>query len=78
MENLTVLQQSNAANTKAVRLYYLDWLRVLATLGVFLFHVSDVFSGADYEVVNSQSSELIFIITSFFYPWGLRQKMNSS
>ncbi len=71
METLAVSQQIDNTASKAVRLYYLDWLRVLATLGVFLFHVSCVFSGLKFEVVNNESSELLFIITSFFFPWGM-------
>jgi peptidoglycan/LPS O-acetylase OafA/YrhL len=30
--------QTEQSNKKSVRLNYLDWLRVLAILGVFLFH----------------------------------------
>ena len=71
MENPSVLQRNDDSALRAVRLYYLDWLRVIATLGVFLFHVSNVFSGAKYEITNAESSEMMFIITSFFYPWGM-------
>jgi glucan biosynthesis protein C len=54
-----------------VRLYYLDWLRVLATLGVFLFHASNVFNGTGFEIANAESSDLILIIDAFFFPWGM-------
>jgi glucan biosynthesis protein C len=63
--------QTGAVASQKARLYYLDWLRVLATLGVFLFHVSSVFSGAHYEVVNNETSDNLFIIGAFFYPWGM-------
>jgi peptidoglycan/LPS O-acetylase OafA/YrhL len=54
-----------------VRLYYLDWLRVLATLGVFFFHVSNVFNGTGFEVANAESSDVMLMIGIFFYPWGM-------
>jgi glucan biosynthesis protein C len=71
MESLSVSRRSGAPVTQAGRLFYLDWLRVLATLGVFLFHVSCVFSGLNYEIVNNENSETLFIITAFFFPWGM-------
>lgn len=71
MENQTVSQPTDSAASRAARLYYLDWLRVIATLGVFLFHVSNVFSGANYEITNAESSDNLFIFTSFFFPWGM-------
>jgi glucan biosynthesis protein C len=70
--------QSQVASTEtgssaqaAVRLHYLDWLRVLATLGVFLFHASNVFSGIGFEIANAESSALILLIQMFFFPWGM-------
>jgi glucan biosynthesis protein C len=56
---------------ESVRLHYLDWLRVLATLGVFLFHASSVFSGTGFEVANAESSDVLLMIDVFFYPWGM-------
>jgi surface polysaccharide O-acyltransferase-like enzyme len=53
------------------RLYYLDWLRVIAILGVFLFHASNVFNTAGFEIKNSEQSEAITIIEAFFFPWGM-------
>src|SRR5512136_2896019 len=71
MESQVVSQQRNNAAREPVRLYYLDWLRVLATLGVFLYHASNVFSGTGFEIANAQSSELILLIDVFFFPWGM-------
>jgi len=71
MENRTISQQTDVAASAAARLYYLDWLRVIATLGVFFYHVSNVFSGAKYEITNAESSESLFIFASFFFPWGM-------
>ena len=71
MQNLAVSQQTDTTASRVVRLYYLDWLRVIATLGVFLFHASNVFSPAQFEINNAERSDAIMIIQSFFYPWGM-------
>ena len=60
-----------SAASEAGRLHYLDWLRVLAILGVFLFHASNVFNDQDFVVKNAQQSELITGIQAFFFPWGM-------
>jgi glucan biosynthesis protein C len=56
---------------EAARLHYLDWLRVLATLGVFLFHASNVFNTTNFEIKNAEGSEAIMFIDIFLYPWGM-------
>jgi len=71
MQNSIVSQQTESAVRGERRLYYLDWLRVLATLGVFLFHASNVFNGTNFEVRNAESSDVILIFDTFFYPWGM-------
>jgi hypothetical protein len=71
MENLTVSRQTDTTASAVVRLYYLDWLRVIATLGVFLFHISNVFSSAKFKLCNAESSDTIFLIASIFYPWAM-------
>src|ERR1051326_590538 len=38
----------------ARRWYYLDWLRVLALLAVFLFHSTKIFSYGDFFIKNQQ------------------------
>jgi glucan biosynthesis protein C len=71
MQNLAVSQQTDTTTSRAVRLYYLDWLRVIATLGVFLFHASNVFNTAKFEIKNAEVSETITLIQGFFFPWGM-------
>jgi fucose 4-O-acetylase-like acetyltransferase len=71
MQNLAVSPQTDTTTSPAVRLHYLDWLRLLATLGVFLFHASNVFNGTGFEIANAESSELILLVDIFFYPWGM-------
>ena len=54
MQDPNVSPQTDTAAANAWRLYYLDWLRVIATLGVFLFHVSGVFSTGNFEIKNAE------------------------
>lgn len=71
MQSGSASQPTEAAASRAVRLHYLDWLRVIATLGVFLFHASCVFSTANFEIKNAEGSETIVGIQAFFFPWGM-------
>lgn len=70
MQN-SALSQPTGAASPAVRLYYLDWLRVIATVGVFLTHVSDVFNTVQFEIKNAEQSEVVTIIQGFVFPWGM-------
>jgi glucan biosynthesis protein C len=71
IQNPGVLTQAGSTVQKSVRLHYLDWLRVLATLGVFLFHAINVFSPAKFEINNVERSDVIMMIQAFFFPWGM-------
>ncbi|MDX1436213.1 MAG: acyltransferase family protein [Anaerolineales bacterium] len=54
------------------RLYYLDWLRVLLILGVFLFHAVHPFDAIDWHIKNEEQSVLLSaIMLVLLYPWGL-------
>jgi len=70
MQNQAV-SQTDAAASRGARLYYLDWLRVIATLCVFIFHASNVFNGTNFEVRNAEGSDVILMLDVFFYPWGM-------
>ena len=51
------------------RLHYLDWLRVLAILGVFLFHAVHPFDVTDWHIKNGDQSLLVTLIfVIFLYP----------
>ncbi|MBN1659348.1 MAG: acyltransferase [Anaerolineae bacterium] len=63
--------RGGSASQVAVRLHYLDWLRVLATLGVFMFHAINVFGPTKFEINNAERSDLILLIQGFFFPWGM-------
>jgi surface polysaccharide O-acyltransferase-like enzyme len=71
MQVSSVSQQTEGAVRDTRRLYYLDWLRVIAILGVFLFHASNVFNTANFEIKNVEQSEAITFIQAFFFPWGM-------
>jgi glucan biosynthesis protein C len=59
----------NAPNT--TRLHYLDWLRVLAILMVFLFHAVHLFDFGDWQVKNVDQSEILTIILLLLSIWGM-------
>ncbi len=65
------LRSEGAAPTKQKRLYYLDWLRVLAILTVFLYHTLRPFDFIDWHVKNKELSEAITILLFFFSQWGM-------
>lgn len=53
------------------RIYYLDWLRVLAILMVFLFHAMHVFDFGGWQIKNAEQSEIITIILTLLSLWGM-------
>jgi glucan biosynthesis protein C len=53
------------------RVDYLDWLRVAAVAGVFLFHTLRPFDDGDWHVKNAEVSEGISIGIGFLGSWGL-------
>jgi peptidoglycan/LPS O-acetylase OafA/YrhL len=53
-------------------LHYVDLLRVLAILGVFLFHAVHAFDATPWHIKNAETSlvvTLVFVV--FLYPWGM-------
>ncbi len=50
------------------RLHYLDWLRVIAILGVFLYHAIHPFDLTDWHVKNAELSRPLTAILLFFAP----------
>ena len=60
----------SSVTTKLARLYYLDWLRVLAMVGIFFFHNArffDVFT--DWHVKNATTGIGPTIIVAFLDGW---------
>jgi len=65
----TAAERSGA---KSVRLHYLDWLQVLAILGVFLFHAVHPFNDlSDWHIKNAEASALVNFFVGFFNLWGM-------
>ncbi len=56
---------------KAVRLHYLDWLRVLAVLMVFVFHALKPFNIGDWVIMNSETSMAATVFFALLSPWGM-------
>jgi glucan biosynthesis protein C len=56
---------------KPGRLHYIDWLRVLATLGVFLFHAVHPFDLFAWEIKNADQSMVVSLLVAFLTPWGM-------
>jgi len=59
------------AEIKQERLFYLDWLRVLAVLAVFYFHTLRPFDFTEWHVKNTQQSLVATILLFFFSQWGM-------
>ena len=61
-----------SSSGKSARLHYLDWLQVLAVLGVFLFHALHPFSDlADWNIKSAKKSLLATLFSILFTPWGM-------
>ena len=64
--------QASSHEETPVRLHYIDWLRVLAILGVFLFHAVHPFDATDWHIKNADQSILVTLVfVIFLYPWGM-------
>jgi glucan biosynthesis protein C len=50
----------------STRLYYLDWLRVIATLGVLLYHAVRPFDLQDWLINNEERSALVTLVFVVF------------
>ncbi len=64
--------QAISGNTSgSARLHYLDWLRVLAILGVFFFHAVHPFDHSDWHIKNAELSMAVTVVLGLLFPWGL-------
>ncbi len=71
MENQGNPGQPDSSPQRPVRLHYLDWLRVLAILGVFLFHAVHPFDFSDWHIKNAQLSMTVTVVLGLLFPWGM-------
>ena len=58
-----------ATGPQRARLYFLDWLRILATLAIFSFHNSRFYDFTDWHIKNAQTSQVAAAYTSFMNIW---------
>lgn len=64
--------ETHATTQQRARIHYLDWLRVLAILGVFFFHAVQPFDATDWHIKNAEQSILVTLVfVIFLYPWGM-------
>ena len=71
MPDAGVLTQQGAPVEKSARQHYLDWLQVVAIIGVFLFHAIHPFDDLyPWHIKNAESSFVVNIVIGFFTLWG--------
>jgi len=70
MQSSAVSQQARSSSG-TIRLYYLDWLRVIAIVGVFIVHITLVFNEIDFQIKNAEQSPELTTFGAFFFPWGM-------
>ena len=63
-------QPTGSAQGK-VRLHYLDWLRVIAVFGVFLFHAVHPFDLTGWHIKNDELSMMVTVFLGLLFPWGM-------
>jgi peptidoglycan/LPS O-acetylase OafA/YrhL len=71
MQSQIISGQADRASQETVRLHYLDWLRVLAILGVFLFHAVHPFDESDWTIKNAELSMTVTAFLGLLFPWGM-------
>ena len=69
---MSVLRTEAPAATKQARLLYLDWLRVLAVLGVFYYHtLRPCDASSDWNVKNTDLSLVATFFVAILSQWGI-------
>jgi glucan biosynthesis protein C len=72
LHNTGAVTEQQASNKEPVRLHYLDWLLVLAILGVVLFHTVHPFDElGDWIIKNVERSAIVTFYGGFFTLWGM-------
>jgi len=56
-------------NSQNPRLYYIDWLRLLAFGLLFLFHAWRPFDHYNWSIKNAEQSSIFDFLTLFFHGW---------
>ena len=72
MQSEVVPGQTDGTPRAAVRLHYLDTLRVVAVLVVFLYHSTMPFTMGQADIVNDERSLVATVLfVAFLAPWGM-------
>jgi surface polysaccharide O-acyltransferase-like enzyme len=72
MQGKVVVEQKDNTPGAAVRLHYLDTLRVLAVFVVFLYHSTMPFTLGQADIVNDERSLAATVLfVAFLAPWGM-------
>ena len=56
-------------NNTNERQYYLDWMRILLIITVFLFHIGMIFNNFDWHIKNEQQFAGLAPVMSFLHLW---------
>jgi glucan biosynthesis protein C len=63
---------NESGGKRSERLHYLDWLRVILILGVFVYHaVSPFRAGMDWHITNPERSVTLTVFLVWIWPWAL-------
>ncbi|MGM0531178.1 MAG: acyltransferase family protein [Bacteroidota bacterium] len=54
---------------KSERQYYIDWLRILLIVTVFLFHIGMIFNNYDWHIKNGRQYSQLEPVMSFLHLW---------
>ena len=72
MENIESKTRSEQPTGKSVRLHYIDWVRLLATLGVFFYHATRPFGHQEGWIKNDEITVVVTVIFMLFLgPFGM-------
>lgn len=61
----------NTLSANIARRYDLDWLRVLAILGIFVFHTTRLFDTEDWLIKNTTTYPSVDVWHDFATSWGM-------
>lgn len=71
VQSQIVSTQTGSTAKQSVRLHYLDWLRIIAMMLVFLVHATCAFNELDFHIKNAEQSTAITVLHGFLLPWGM-------
>ena len=71
MHNMDARPTAREPSDGSGRLYYLDWIRVIAVLGVFVYHTAQPFDVVEFSIKNAEQSGVLTALYGFLYPFGM-------